>query len=125
MNNIWFIVDDADLANAQAEWKSKGYLDYGSNKHFKKVGTTQLFSTWGKGDPVATIQSVENVAPSAIQTGLWDAATGVRQPAAQQDPSLLDYMPDVWNGDEPPTYSPATEITDRIFLSGQQPRDFE
>ena len=36
----------------------------------------------------------------------------------------LDYMPDVWNGDEPPTYSPATDITDVNLGAGQAPRNF-
>lgn len=40
------------------------------------------------------------------------------------DADILDFMPDVWNGDEPPTYSPATVLTDVNLLMGQTPRDF-
>lgn len=39
-------------------------------------------------------------------------------------PQLLQFMPDVWNGDEPPTYSPATQLADVNLLLGQTPRDF-
>ena len=37
---------------------------------------------------------------------------------------ILNYMPDVWNGDEPPTYSPATELKDVNLGMGQAPRNF-
>jgi len=37
---------------------------------------------------------------------------------------LLKFMPDVWNGDEPPTYSPATELTDVNLIQGQTFRRF-
>jgi hypothetical protein len=39
-------------------------------------------------------------------------------------PQIVNFMPDVWNGDEPPTYSPATVPTDVNLLFGQAPRDF-
>ena len=40
-------------------------------------------------------------------------------------PQLLQYMPDVWNGDDPPTYSPAVDLADINFLAGHEtPRDF-
>ena len=54
----------------------------------------------------------------------WDAETGakIREP---HYPQLIQYMPDVWNGDEPPTFSPATELTDVNFLAGYETaRDF-
>ena len=38
--------------------------------------------------------------------------------------NLLDYMPDVWNGDDPPTFSPATVVTDVNLPAGWAPRDF-
>ena len=38
--------------------------------------------------------------------------------------SLLSYMPDVWNEDDPPTFSPATEVTDVNLYFGQAPRQF-
>ena len=37
---------------------------------------------------------------------------------------VVNFMPDVWNGDEPPTYSTAEEPTDVNLLLGQAPRDF-
>ena len=43
-------------------------------------------------------------------------------PTPQQ---VVNFMPDVWNGDDPPTYSPATEVTDCNLLFGQAPRHFE
>ena len=37
---------------------------------------------------------------------------------------LLKFMPDVWNGDDPPTYSTATVLADEHLSLGQSPRDF-
>lgn len=37
---------------------------------------------------------------------------------------LLKFMPDVWNGDDPPTYSAATQLTDVILTQGQSHRRF-
>jgi hypothetical protein len=37
---------------------------------------------------------------------------------------LLKFMPDVWNGDDPATFSPATVLSDVNLSSGQAPRDF-
>jgi hypothetical protein len=37
---------------------------------------------------------------------------------------VVNFMPDVWNGDDPATYTPATEPTDVNVLMGQAPRDF-
>jgi hypothetical protein len=61
---------------------------------------------------------------NATALGAWDAATGVDTGTVAEAGNMLDYMPDVWNGDDPPTYSPATEVTDRVLLSGQAPRVF-
>ena len=41
-------------------------------------------------------------------------------PAAQ----ALKFMPDVWNGDDPATYSAATELADVNLGMGQSPRTF-
>jgi len=38
---------------------------------------------------------------------------------------LLQFMPDVWNGDDPPTYSAPTELTDVNLLMGQAKRWFD
>ena len=38
--------------------------------------------------------------------------------------SLGSYMPDVWNGDDPPTFSAATELSDVSLYFGQSPRIF-
>ena len=38
--------------------------------------------------------------------------------------SILGYMPDVWNGDDPPTFSPATSVRDVNLGLGQIPRRF-
>ena len=37
---------------------------------------------------------------------------------------LLAFMPDVWNGDDPPTFSPATQVTDINLPAGWAPRVF-
>lgn len=42
----------------------------------------------------------------------------------EQPDFLLKFMPDVWNGDEPPTYSPAVTVTDINLPAGWQPREF-
>ena len=39
-------------------------------------------------------------------------------------PKLIDFMPDVWNGDDPATYSTATQLADVNLLAGQKPREF-
>ncbi len=39
-------------------------------------------------------------------------------------PRLIDFMPPIWNQDDPPTYTPATELTDVNLLAGQSPRNF-
>lgn len=58
----------------------------------------------------------------------WDGEQ-VMNPAGQQPlfplhTTVLEYMPDVWNGDDPPTFSPATELTDVNLGFGQSPRQF-
>ena len=45
-------------------------------------------------------------------------------PAYDQPTFLLDFMPDVWNGDDPPTFSPATQVTDINLPAGWSPRVF-
>ena len=37
---------------------------------------------------------------------------------------LVKFMPDVWNGDDPPTYSAATVLTDVNLIQGQSQRRF-
>jgi hypothetical protein len=55
----------------------------------------------------------EDEPPVQTATGWWPVPNAV-----------VNFMPDVWNGDEPPTYSPATVPTDVNVLMGQAPRDF-
>jgi hypothetical protein len=120
MNNIWFEVDDADAETVKQNWLDNDMQHYDSNKYFKPVGSKQLYSVWTK-DSVATALAVD---VNAAALGAWDAATGAPDGTVTQSGDLLDYMPDLWNGDDPPTYSPPTEVTDRILLSGQAPRVF-
>ena len=54
--------------------------------------------------------------------GQWDFDSGAA--TTMQYPQLVRYMPDVWNGDDPPTYSPATFAYDVNLLAGQSPRAF-
>ena len=120
MNNIWFEVDDADAATVKANWEANDMQHYNSNKHFKPVGSMQLYSVWTL-DSVASAVSVD---ANASALAAWDAVTGAIDCTVTQAGNLLDYMPDIWNGDNPPTYSPATEVSDRIKLSGQADRVF-
>ena len=60
----------------------------------------------------------------------WDSGLQVMNPAGVQPqfpiniPQTLEFMPEVWNGDEPPTFSPATVLTDVNLGQGQAQRDF-
>lgn len=61
--------------------------------------------------------------------GAWDYYTGLQfrddnVPVYPIQGSLLQYMPDVWNGDDPPTYSQANMLTDVNLLGGQAAREF-
>ena len=51
---------------------------------------------------------------------LWDDGSSY----LLQFPQLIQYMPDVWNGDDPPTFSPALVVSDINLLAGQTPRVF-
>ena len=46
------------------------------------------------------------------------------QPLFPLHTTILEYMPDVWNGDDPPTYSPATSLADVNLGMGQATRNF-
>jgi hypothetical protein len=62
-----------------------------------------------------------------LPMGAWHTDTGaeVGDPVWWPVPAqVVNFMPDVWNGDEPPTYSPATAPTDVNVLMGQHARDF-
>ena len=59
----------------------------------------------------------------AIVAGAW-YWNGSQVSAYPPHSQIIKLMPDVWNGDEPPTYSPATVVTDVNLLLGQSPRDF-
>jgi hypothetical protein len=120
MSNIWFEVDDADAASVKANWEANDMQHYNSNKHFKPNGSMQLYSVW----TLDSVASAVTVDANATALGAWDAATGAIDGTVTQAGNLLDYMPDIWNGDNPPTYSPATEVSDRIMLSGQADRVF-
>jgi hypothetical protein len=61
----------------------------------------------------ASYSDIEGEEPVFLQPGWWPVPAQV-----------VNFMPDVWNGDEPPTYSPATVPTDVNVLMGQAPRDF-
>jgi hypothetical protein len=55
----------------------------------------------------------EDEPPVQTATGWWPVPSAV-----------VNFMPDTWNGDEPPTYTPATVPTDVNVLMGQHARDF-
>ncbi len=55
------------------------------------------------------------------ELGQWDWDGNQTE---NQFPQLVRYMPDVWNGDDPPTYSPATAPYDVNLLAGQSVRTF-
>jgi hypothetical protein len=62
-----------------------------------------------------------------LPMGAWRTDTGaeVGNPVWWPVPAqVVNFMPAVWNGDEPPTFTPATEPTDVNLLFGQVPRDF-
>ena len=56
------------------------------------------------------------------EDGVITGITGT--PTYPAHPKLIDFMPDVWNGDDPATYSTATQLTDVNLLAGQTPRRF-
>ena len=56
------------------------------------------------------------------EDGVITGVTG--QPIFPLHTSVLGYMPDVWNGDDPPTYSPATVVADTNLGMGQAVRRF-
>jgi hypothetical protein len=58
-----------------------------------------------------------------VIAGAW-RWNGTQIPGYPPHPQLLKFMPDVWNGDLPPTYSAPTVLTDVNLLMGQAPRDF-
>ena len=70
--------------------------------------------------------------PGQVRTvGAWWFHTGDQVLNELGDNSLfslhvdiLEFMPDVDNGDDPPTYSPATSLTDVNVNLGQVPRKF-
>jgi hypothetical protein len=76
----------------------------------REVGAT--YSEEIPDDPEAD-PPVVGVPSEQTDTGWWPVPAQV-----------VNFMPDVWNGDEPPTYTPATEPTDVNVLMGQAPRDF-
>jgi hypothetical protein len=123
MSNIWFEVDDADAASVKANWEANDMQHYNSNKHFKPNGSMQLYSVW----TLDSVASAVTVDANATALAAWDAVTGADEGTVTQAGNLLDYMPDIVeydeNGDIIST-TPATEVTDRIFLSGQAPRTF-
>ena len=69
-------------------------------------------------DPVYSTRTVDDIEETYISG--YDGTAAYPIPTTQ----LLKFMPDVWNGDEPPTYSPAVQITDVNIVAGQELRDF-
>ena len=95
---------------------------------FKKGGKDyrawSLYTDKGLGFIQGELDALDNEYPNRAVIGgawYWDGAQLDDYPP---HPQLINLMPDVWNGDEPPTYSPATEVTDVNLLLGQAPRDF-
>lgn len=64
--------------------------------------------------------------PDGTEYGTARDADGniVGLPAYTQPDFLLAFMPDVWNGDDPPTFSAATQVTDVNLPAGWAPRVF-
>lgn len=69
-------------------------------------------------EPVYSTRTVDGIEETYV-SGYGGTAT---YPVNQTQ--LLKFMPDVWNGDEPPTYTAATQITDVNIMAGQALRDF-
>ncbi len=80
-------------------------------------------------DPRETIPDPNWTAPDPwpqLSGGFADEITGTTGTPAYPIPvnALKKFMPDVWNGDDPPTYSPATELSDVLIGQGWAPRRF-
>ena len=72
-----------------------------------------------------------------LPMGAWSSKTGLEVGTSADEEGvvtgaawfpvptqILHFMPDVWNGDDPPTFSAATVPTDVNVLAGQTPRSF-
>jgi hypothetical protein len=117
-----------DRAHRIFQWMA----DHGSVQRLFKTVTIggRQYKLWSVNVPASkTVKDeidwlIATYPNQVIVAGAWNLDTGAQIGGYGIHPQLIKFMPDVWNGDIPPTFSTATVLTDVNLLLGQAPRDF-